>query len=85
MSESPVLVLLASFLLPARALLVISIDGSPATDQGKEVGAASLEKIIAGSTAEGVIKAADCSVLIVKPPHSAAQHPQWQSSHGKRY
>ncbi len=40
MSKLPVLVLLASFLLPARTLLVISIDGSPATDQGKEVGAA---------------------------------------------
>jgi nucleotide-binding universal stress UspA family protein len=38
-------------------------------------GASSLEKIIVGSTAERVIKAAGCSVLIVRPPHSEAQQP----------
>ena len=57
--------------------------GAPAQTRSRrdapKIPPATLEKIIAGSTAEGMIKAADCSLLIVKPPHSAAQHPQWQS------
>jgi nucleotide-binding universal stress UspA family protein len=46
-------------------------------------GLASLEDIIVGSTAERVVKAASCSVLVVRPPESEAQDNSDELSRGR--